>query len=88
MKENIIVIDVRTKEEYDSGHIKNAINIDFYSDDFEKEISVLDKNKEYMIYCRSGGRSSEALEIMKEMGFKNVSELEGGIMSHVNLISK
>ena len=88
MKEGKIIIDVRTKEEYNSGHIKDAINIDFYSSDFEKQISKLDKNKNYLIYCMSGGRSSEVLEIMREMNFKNISELEGGIMSHMNLISK
>ena len=88
MKENSIIIDVRTKEEYDSGHIKNAINIDFYGPDFEKQISALDKNKNYFIYCRSGHRSHEANKVMKSLGIKNIFELEGGIMSNVNLISK
>lgn len=74
------IIDVRTPAEFSDGHIENAINIDFNSNGFENEISKLDRNKEYLIYCRSGNRSSGALEVMKELGFMNIYHLYEGII--------
>ena len=77
---NFVILDVRTPEEYHSGHIKNSVLIDYRSDSFEKEINKLDKNKTYLIYCRTGGRSSSALNMMKELGFDNVYNMLGGII--------
>ncbi len=74
-----ILLDVRTLPEFQSGHIKNAKMLDFNKADFRKKLSVLDKNKKYFIYCRSGSRSGRALNIMKEMGFTTVYNLKGGI---------
>ena len=76
---NFVIIDVRTPEEYESGHIENAINIDFYSDNFKDELKKLDKNKNYLVYCRSGNRSGSSLEIMEELGFKEAYHISGGI---------
>jgi rhodanese-related sulfurtransferase len=73
------IIDVRTPEEFKEGHISGATNIDYQDKDFESKISSLDKDKQYILYCRSGNRSGKALEIMKQKGF-NASNLEGGIM--------
>ncbi len=84
INENTVIIDVRTPQEYDEGYLNNAINIDFNSTNFKQEISKLDKEKEYLIYCRSGNRSGQALNIMKSMGFKNVTNLSGGILSWLN----
>lgn len=73
------LIDVRTIEEYNDGHLKNSELIDFYkTSEFESYINSLDKNGKYLIYCRRGNRSDQALNIMKQKGFKNVSDLEGG----------
>lgn len=73
---NIVILDVRTREEYLSGNIPNAINIDVLSQDFKSKIDMLDKNKEYLIYCRSGNRSSIASSIMSTNGFINIYNLE------------
>jgi rhodanese-related sulfurtransferase len=74
-----MIIDVRTPEEYDEGHIENCVLINFRSDTFQEEINELDKSYTYLIYCRSGGRSAAALKIMKENGFENVYNMLGGI---------
>ena len=73
---NLVILDVRTREEYLSGNIPNAINIDVLSQDFKSKIDMLDKNKEYLIYCRSGNRSIIASSIMSTNGFINIYNLE------------
>jgi len=73
-----VLIDVRTPREYNAGKIDDAQNIDFNDDSFTTKISALDKNKLTLIYCQSGGRSGKALSQMREMGFTDVRELEGG----------
>ena len=82
MTENkdVQLIDVRTPKEYNEGHIKNAENIDFYNDQFYDDMSKLDKTKPLYIYCRSGGRSGKAAAKLKELGFKEVYDLQGGIL--------
>lgn len=76
---DFIILDIRTLEEYKSGHLENSIRIDYYSEDFEEQLDKLDKNKTYLIYCRSGNRSLKALNIMLELGFKEVYHISGGI---------
>lgn len=73
-----ILFDVRTVEEYMDGHIEGAKSLNFLDDQFDKTISNLPKDKKYLIYCKSGGRSAKALQKMKDAGFKHVLELEGG----------
>jgi phage shock protein E len=75
----IVVLDVRTKKEYSDGHIPGSRLIDFTSDDFEKEVAKLDKNKTYLVHCASGGRSSRACKKMDQLGFKKLYNLEGGM---------
>lgn len=75
-----LIIDVRTPDEYNKGHITNSKNIDWNGDDFEKEISGFDKSKPVFVYCLVGGRSSAAAKKMRAIGFKEVYELAGGIM--------
>ena len=70
-----IVIDVRTPQELKSGYIKDALNIDFRDKSFTAEILKLNKNASYKLYCRSGNRSGQALQLMKELGFKNLQNL-------------
>ena len=72
---NLIMLDVRTAEEYSSGNIPNSINIDVLSPDFKSKIELLDKNKEYLVYCRSGNRSAIASSIMATNGFIKVYNL-------------
>ena len=73
-----VLIDVRTVGEFASGSIAGAKNIDMMSPDFKKQISALDKSKDYFLFCRSGQRSGQACRIMAEHGFK-VYNLNGGV---------
>jgi phage shock protein E len=73
-----IVLDVRRKVEFESGHLKGAINIDWFDDKFLEEISKLDKSKTLLIHCASGGRSSNAMSKLKSYGFKAVYNMVGG----------
>ncbi len=74
------VIDVRTPEEFANGHLKNARNVDWNGSDFEGSVAALDKESPVFVYCLSGGRSSAAANKMRQLGFKTVYELNGGIM--------
>lgn len=76
---NGLLVDVRTPEEFESGHLKGAINIDFRGNDFKTQIQKLDKHAPIFVYCHSGNRSGKATEMMRELGFTNVSNLTGGI---------
>lgn len=78
-KKNTVVLDVRTTEEYASGHIPHAQNMDVQQENFTNQVQSLDKSKTYLLYCRSGKRSAKALNIMKENGFDKVYHLQGGI---------
>jgi len=79
-KKNTYVFDVRTPEEYKSGFIGNAINYNVMdSVAFVNTISSLDKNKKYLLYCKSGRRSGKALVMMKNMGFRKVHHLKAGV---------
>jgi rhodanese-related sulfurtransferase len=75
-----VVLDVRTPEEYTEGHLPNAQLLNFYDEQFRQKLEQLDKNQTYYVYCRSGGRSSRAVALMRELGFKKVYNLKGGIM--------
>ncbi len=79
---SIQIIDVRTPGEVSDGYIPGTtLFFDINSDDFDAKIDKLDKSKKYIVYCKSGGRSSRAVETMSEKGFKYIYELEGGISS-------
>jgi rhodanese-related sulfurtransferase len=73
------VVDVRTQEEYTNGHLAGAVLIDYYKKDFKSNLSRLDKNKPVFVYCASGGRSGSAVEVLKELGFKQIYDLKGGM---------
>jgi len=78
---NFVIIDVRTPQEFAEERIEGAINLDYYADTFKDELNKLDKNKTYLVYCRSGGRSGGTLDLMKELGFKEVYNILGGIIA-------
>lgn len=86
--ENAVLLDVRTPLEYNEGHIKGAINIDFQNPNFNSEIEKLDKNLPYFVYCRSGNRSTQAVNAMQKAGFTNITQLEGGLMNNEDLLQK
>lgn len=72
------VLDVRTYREFQTGHLKNALNIDWKLKTFRERISRLDRNKPYIIYCKIGGRSTKAMHVMAELGFTDVTEIKRG----------
>ena len=80
---NYIIVDVRTAEEFESGHIQDAIHFDFYSESFQKEILSLDKSSSIILYCRTQNRSAKTADFLKENGYKEIAVLEGGITSWV-----
>lgn len=73
------LLDVRTSQEFNQAHIKGARKIDFYADDFADKIGSLDRDKTYLVYCRSGNRSAKTLALMQQLGFKKVYNMQGGV---------
>ena len=78
-----ILVDVRTLEEYESGHIQDAKHFDFYSESFQKAILSLDKSASIILYCRTQNRSTKTANYLKENGYKEITVLQGGITSWV-----
>ena len=78
-KKKNMLVDVRTPEEVAEGHLPGALNINFLGENFSQEIQTLNKNKTYLLYCRSGSRTRKAADQMQKAGFKKVYMLEGGI---------
>ena len=77
-----VILDVRTEEEFESGYIKGALNMDIRGGaDFLASIESLDKSKSYFVYCRSGARSGQACQLMSQMGFSAVYNLDGGVLA-------
>jgi len=72
------VLDVRTLQEFEAGHIEGAVNVDFLSDDFAEALAKLDKSQPYVLHCKSGGRSTKALDEMEAQGFEDVAHMTGG----------
>jgi len=82
-KKKNVILDIRTPEETSQGYIEGAEFIDFLGDDFEEEVSKLNKKRTYYVYCRSAKRTIPATEKMKELGFKKVYMLEDGLNNWV-----
>jgi len=76
---NAQLIDVRTADEFKSGHLEGAVNINFHDKDFAEQLAILDKNEPVMVYCAVGGRSGKAAATLWQLGFTNVTDLAGGI---------
>ncbi len=74
----IVLLDVRSPEEIAEGKIEGAMELDFYNDNFEAEVKKLDKDKTYLVYCRSGNRSGQTCKLMSELGFSKLYNLDGG----------
>ena len=77
---NIAILDVRTAKEFADGHVAGAVNIDVNQADFAQKIDELDRSQTYIVYCRSGRRSSKAVGIMAAKGFKNLYNVSDGFV--------
>ncbi len=77
----LVVLDVRTTEEFAEGHLADATMLDFYRDDFADRLAELDPDTPYLIYCRSGNRSGQTRALMDELGFTDVADVDGGILA-------
>lgn len=77
---DFVILDVRTFTEFEEAHLSDAVNLDYFSENFREELAEKDRNKIYLIYCKSGRRSLNTVKIMDEMGFQKVYDLEGGII--------
>ena len=75
-----IIIDVRTPEEFNKGHLRNSLNVNWFDENFDENLKIFNKDLPVLVYCLSGGRSSQANEKIQSLGFKNVYELDGGIL--------
>lgn len=75
----VVVLDIRTPREFRQGHIADAENIDFLSPGFEKALQEFDKDKTYLVHCASGGRSTKALRVFRDLDFQKVYHLKEGM---------
>ncbi|MFK5973723.1 MAG: rhodanese-like domain-containing protein [Flavobacteriaceae bacterium] len=75
---NVVLVDVRTPEEFAEGHLDNAMNINWFDADFADQFETVDKDKTIYVYCKMGGRSAKAQEKLESLGYKHVVNLEGG----------
>ncbi len=79
--EDLVVLDVRTPEEFGEGHLAGAVMIDFYEPDFADRLAELDPDVPYLLYCRSGSRSGQTAAILEGLGFADVADVDGGIVA-------
>jgi len=77
----VVLLDVRTPEEFNEARVPGSVNVDFYAADFASQLDTLAKDVPYVVYCRSGNRSSQTMNIMRELGFLEVWDVDGGIIS-------
>ena len=77
---DVVVLDVRTPEEFKAGHVPGATNVDIKSEQFAERVKALDKDKTYLVYCRSGRRSTTATQMMKEFGFGKLYNFAGSMV--------
>jgi rhodanese-related sulfurtransferase len=79
--DDLVVLDVRTPEEFAEGHLDGAVLVDFYATDFVDQLAALDTDVPYLVYCRSGNRSGETLGVMEQLGFSSAVDVDGGIVA-------
>jgi rhodanese-related sulfurtransferase len=78
-EKGVVVLDIRTREEFKARHIAGATNINFRAPDFAKQIAALPKDKPYLLHCASGNRSTQLLPVFKQHDFKSLYHLDGGM---------
>jgi len=76
---DIFLLDIRTPGEYQAGHIRGSVLVDYYARDFVDRLSKLDRERTYLVYCRSGNRSGKSLSVFNRLGFRRVYHLKTGI---------
>lgn len=77
-RSDLVVLDLRTKAEYDKGHLANAVHVDYFSSDFQSTLESLDREKGYVVYCQTGSRSDETIRRMTELGIEQSHIIGGG----------
>ena len=80
-REDFLVLDVRTAEEFRQGHIGGARWLDYYAPDFAERFARLDRNATILLYCRSGNRTSRVSDLAHRLGFTRIFDLRGGILA-------
>lgn len=78
---DLVVLDIRTPEEFAEGHLEGATLLDFYDPGFADGLAELDPDVPYLLYCRSDNRSGQTMELMRDLGFAEVTEVDGGILA-------
>ena len=78
---DVVLLDVRTAEEFNEVRVPGSVNVDFYATDFAAQLDQLPKDVPYVVYCRSGNRSSQTMDIMADLGFSEVFDVAGGIIA-------
>lgn len=78
---DLVVLDVRTPAEFAQGHLEGAVLVDYNAPDFAERVGQLDRDVPYLLYCRTGNRSAGAREVMADLGFTEIYEMGGGIVS-------
>ena len=79
--DDLVILDVRTPEEFTEGHIEGAVLIDIYEPTFADDVDALDREVPYVVYCRSGNRSGQATALMGDLGFESVQDVDGGVVA-------
>ena len=79
--DDLVVLDVRTPEEFAEGHLEGAVLVDYYEPDFADQLAALDTDVPYLVYCHSGNRSGQALGVMEQLGFASAVDIDGGIVA-------
>lgn len=79
-REDIVVLDVCTRKEFEMAHLEGAVHVDYFSKFFKSRLDLLDRDKTYLVYCRMGGRSKLAQKAMMKLGFKRVYNIVGGTL--------
>ncbi len=78
---DLVVLDVRTPQEFADGHLEGAVMLDFYDPGFAAQLAELDPDVPYLLYCQSGNRSGQTAAMMEQLGFADVADVDGGILA-------
>lgn len=79
-EKDYVLLDVRTPQEFDDGHLEGALLVDLISGEFFEYAEDVDTNKSYALYCRSGNRSKMAIQLLEQKGCQDIIELDGGLL--------
>ena len=79
-QKDFVVLDVRTPGEFSEGHLAGAVNVDLLAPDFAARLNAMDRGKSYLVYCRTGNRSTKAVHTMEQLGFRSVHHMVSGIV--------